>query len=152
MIHGRFNAKVFEKLSELHFQSVTSSVGHKAPCCVWRWSFTAVVMGLSVLRTQSSKYDHRILWQMTSAQPKGNKERPQSYWLRQHSLVCLCRPRHFSALDDTPQKIISDLHGGSATIIHDCSPKSKEVLSIIQCWNNCLHLPFYFNEINTLRL
>ena len=32
------------------------------------------------------------------------KRRPQSYWLRQHSLVCLCWTLHFSARNDTPNK------------------------------------------------
>lgn len=67
---------------------------HKGPYCLQRWCFTAVIMGFSRLNIkeeiQSSKYDHRIFWLLTSGQQGGNKKRPQSYWLRQHCLVCLC--------------------------------------------------------------
>lgn len=55
-------------------------------CCSSTGSFTSVVMGFSELNIE---YNHRTLWQLTSAQHKGNKERPRSYWLRQQSRMCL---------------------------------------------------------------
>lgn len=76
---------------------------HKGPYCLQTLWFTAVIMGLSRLNIkeeiQSSKYDHRIYcW------PLVNKKRPQSYWLRQHCLLCLCWTPHYSAHDDTLDK------------------------------------------------
>lgn len=67
---------------------------------LWSWG---LVLNIKE-ETQSSEYDHRILWQLTSAREEGNKKRPQSYWLRQQSAVCLCWTLHFTARNDVPKK------------------------------------------------
>lgn len=66
--------------------------GHKGPCCVGRWRFSAVIMGFIQEEIQSSQQDHRIRGRLTSApiSRTGTRTAPRWYWLRQHWLICLC--------------------------------------------------------------
>lgn len=90
-------------------QSVKSSAATKG-CVVYgnylfflRWSWGLVSWTLRRKYNQvnmiTGSFDS---WPLLNK--NATKKGPQSYWLRQHSLVCLCWTLHFSAHNDTPNK------------------------------------------------